>query len=77
MPIVATATGRLLWEVRFDDRSTAPAPGTELKEGATVANIEASYAIVPLPAMKSGKVVDTCVAQGKMVKKGDIVGWIE
>ena len=76
-PIVATATGRLLWEVRFDDVSTAPAPGTEVKEGAALANIEASYAIVPLTALKSGKIIDTCAKQGQMVKKGDTLGWIE
>ena len=76
-PIVATATGRMMWEVRFDDRSTAPAPGTEVKEGSDIANIEASYAIVPLTALKGGKIIDTCVKQGGMVKKGDIVGWTE
>ena len=76
-PIVATATGRMLWEVRFDDQSTAPAPGTEVKEGVTLANIEASYAIVPLTVVKGGKIIDTCAKQGQMVKKGDIVGWVE
>jgi biotin carboxyl carrier protein len=67
----------MLWEVRFDDQSTAPAPGTEVKEGATLANIEASYAIVPLTVVKGGKLIDTCVKQGQMVKKGDVVGWVE
>ena len=76
-PIVATATGRMLWEVRFDDRSAAPAPGTETKQGDTLANIEASYAIVPLTALKTGRIVDTCARQGQMVKRGDIVGWME
>ena len=76
-PIVATATGRLLWEVNFDDQSTAPAPGTEVKEGAPVAHIEASYAVMPLPALKGGKLIDTCAKQGQMVKKGDVLGWVE
>ena len=76
-PIVATATGRMLWEVRFDDKSTAPAPGTEVKEGAPICNIEASYAIVPVVALKGGKIIDTCVKQGQMVKKGDVIGWVE
>ena len=76
-PIVATATGRLLWEVNFDDKSTAPAPGTEVKEGASLAHIEASYALMPLVALKGGKVVDTCAKQGQMVKKGDVLGWVE
>ena len=76
-PIVATATGRLMWEVNFDDQSTAPAPGTEVKEGAAVAHIEAAYAVMPLPALKGGKIIDTCAKQGKMVKKGDVIGWVE
>ena len=76
-PIVATATGRMLWEVRFDDKSTAPAPGTAVKEGAPICNIEASYAVVPVVALKGGKVIDTCVKQGQMIKKGDVIGWVE
>ena len=76
-PIVADATGRLLWEVNFDDQSTPPAPGTEVKEGAVIAHIEASYALMPLVALKGGKVVDTCAKQGQMVKKGDVLGWVE
>ena len=76
-PIVADATGRLLWEVNFDDQSTPPAPGTEVKEGSTIAHIEASYALMPLVALKGGKVVDTCAKQGQMVKKGDVLGWVE
>ena len=76
-PIVAAATGRLLWEVNFDDRSTAPAPGTEVREGATLAHIEAPYALMPQPSLKGGKIVDTCAKQGQMVKKGDVIGWVE
>jgi biotin carboxyl carrier protein len=48
-----------------------------VKEGATIANIEASYAIVPLAALKAGKLIDTVAKQGQMVKKGDTLGWIE
>ena len=48
-----------------------------MKEGATLANIEASYAIVPLTVVKGGRLIDTCVKQGQMVKKGDVVGWVE
>ena len=76
-PIVAAATGRLLWEVNFDDRNTAPAPGTEVKEGAALAHIEAPYALMPQTALKGGRLLDTCARQGQMVKKGDVIGWIE
>ena len=32
---------------------------------------------LPLIALKGGKVVDTCAKQGQMVKKGDVLGWVE
>jgi biotin carboxyl carrier protein len=63
--------------VNFDDTSTSPAPGTDVKEGVTLAHIEASYALMPLVALKGGKIIDTCAKQGQMVKKGDVIGWVE
>lgn len=76
-PIVAPATGQLLWEMNFSDQSTAPAPGTVFKEGDAVATIQASYCLMPLTILKSGRLVDTCAKQGQMVKKGDVLGWLE
>ena len=48
-----------------------------MKEGDTLAHIEASYALMPLVALKAGKIIDTCAKQGQMVKKGDTLGWVE
>ena len=77
IPIVATATGRLLWEMDFKDTSVPPTPGTKYNEGAVICFIEASYGIMTVAATKTGSIVGTCVKQGQMVKKGDILGWIE
>ena len=77
VPVVATATGRVLWEVCFDDVSVPPAPGRRVKEGEQVALIEAPYGMVPVVSMKDGRWVDSCVQQGAMVRKGDVLGWIE
>lgn len=76
-PIVATATGQILWEIDFDDKSAAPAPGREYKQGDTFCTIQASYAMMPVMLTVGGRLADTCVAQGAMVKKGDVIGWIE
>ncbi|MBQ6098058.1 MAG: oxaloacetate decarboxylase, partial [Bacteroidales bacterium] len=76
-PVVATATGQVLWEVDFDDRSIAPAPGREYKAGDMFCHIQASYAIMPVTLTVGGRLADTCVPQGAMVKKGDTIGWIE
>lgn len=77
IPIVATATGRLLWELRFDDLSTPPAPGMQIRVHDVLAHIEASYAIEEVSATVGGRLIDTVIAQGKMVTKGDVLGWIE
>ena len=76
-PIVATATGQMLWEVNFADQSVPPAPGTQFKKGDTIGTIQASYALMPVQAIADGKLVDTCVKQGAMVKRGDTIGWVE
>ncbi len=76
-PVVATATGQLLWEIAFDDESVPPAPGREYKAGDTFCIIQASYAMVPVTLTVGGRLVDTFMHQGTMVKKGSVIGWIE
>ncbi|MBR3724197.1 MAG: oxaloacetate decarboxylase [Bacteroidales bacterium] len=76
MPVVASEDGQLLWELDFN-RSVPPAPGREYKEGDVFCIIQANYALVNVHLNKGGRLVDTCVKQGQMVKKGDILGWIE
>lgn len=76
-PIVATASGQVIWEIDFNDHSEAPAPGTSYIEGNSICHIMASYALMPVLALTTGKLIDTCVKQGQMVQKGDVLGWIE
>ncbi|MBQ9587515.1 MAG: oxaloacetate decarboxylase [Bacteroidales bacterium] len=77
IPVVATATGQLLWQVDFQDRSVAPTPGHTYKAGDTFCIIQASYAMMPVALEVGGRLVDTCMPQGAMVKKGDVIGWLE
>ncbi len=76
-PIVATATGQVLWELDFNDKSVPPAPGRQYKPGEQFCIIQSSYALMPCNVLEGGKLIDTCVAQGTMVKKGDVIGWME
>ena len=76
-PIVAAATGQLLWQIDFDDRSIPPAPGRQYKRGDTFCVIQSSYALMPTLVEKDGSLIDTCVRQGQMVKKGDVIGWMK
>lgn len=76
-PVIATATGQVLWEVDFDDKSMPPAPGRTYKAGDLFCTIQAPYAMMQVPVVEEGKLIDTCVPQGAMVKKGDVLGWME
>ena len=76
-PIVATASGQILWEIDFADKSVPPAPGKVYNQGDQFCIIQANYALMPVTMVEGGKLVDTCVAQGAMVSKGDVIGWIE
>ena len=75
-PVIATANGQVLWELDFNS-SVPPAPGREYAEGDVFCIIEASYALMNVEVTKAGRLIDTCVKQGQMVKKGDILGWME
>jgi len=77
VPVVASATGQLLWQIDFADRSTPPAPGHAYKAGDTFCVIQAPYALMPVELEQAGTLVDTCVKQGQMVRKGDILGWVK
>ena len=76
-PVIATASGRLLWEVDFDDKSIAPSPGKKYKENDVMAFIQTYFGNEEVKALNEGKLVDTCVPQGNMIKKGDVIAWIE
>ena len=77
LPIIASATGQLLWQIDFDDHSIPPAPGREYHAGDTFCMIQAPYAIMPVTLEQNGTLVDTCVRQGSQVRKGDIIGWMQ
>ena len=76
-PVLAPATGRLLWEADIAEGSTPPAPGRGYKAGATMGVVQAYYGNEDISAPKEGTLIDTCVPQGRQVKKGDIVAWME
>lgn len=77
IPIVATASGRLFYEIDYNDQSIAPAPGHTYAMGEQFCLIETSYAMEPVVTEQAGYLIDTCFPQGAIVKKGDTIGWIE
>ena len=76
-PINATAQGIVMWELDFEGISLKPENGKIYKEGELLAAIQTpANGIEFIYANYEGKVVDA-VNQGKLVKKGDIICFLE
>ncbi len=76
-PVVATASGRLLWEFDYLDKSVKPAEGKRYKEGDFLCAIQTNgRGLEAMPALFAGKIVEP-KEQGTLVQKGDIVAYIE
>lgn len=75
--IVAPVSGRVLWEVDFNDKSIAPYSGKSYKEGDTICHIQAPYGMEPVITPWQGKIVEAVAEQGKLIEKGDTIAFIE
>ncbi len=76
-PVVAPVSGRVMWEVDFDDKSISPAPGTVYKEGDLLCAINSEHGMEPVYALWPGKIVEATAEQGKRVSKGETIAFIE
>ena len=76
-PVIAPVSGIVMWEVDFDDKSIAPAPGTVYKEGDLLCAINSEHGMEPVYALWPGKIVEATANQGKRVAKGETIAFIE
>ncbi len=76
-PVVAPVSGRVMWEVDFDDKSISPAPGTVYKEGDLLCAINSEHGMEPVYALWPGKIVEATAEQGQRVSKGETIAFIE
>ena len=77
-PIAAPEKGQILWEVAMDGNSIPPAIGKHYN-----ADEEFCTIITPWGEMQSvstglgGRVIEICAQQGQMVRRGDIIAYIQ
>ena len=76
-PVIAPVSGIVMWEVDFDDKSIAPAPGKVYKEGDILCAINSEHGMEVVYALWPGKIVEATAEQGKRVAKGDTIAFIE
>ncbi|MCR5036345.1 MAG: oxaloacetate decarboxylase [Bacteroidales bacterium] len=75
--VTAPASGQVIWELDAYEKSMAPATGTKYNEGDAFCYIQTPYAPQEVKTNWSGKLVEVIAEQGKNVKKGDILAFIE
>ena len=75
--VTAPTSGQVIWELDAYDKSMAPATGTKYKEGDIFCFIQTPYGPEEVKTNWSGKLVEAVAEQGKNVKKGDILAFIE
>jgi len=75
--VTSPVSGRIIWELDAYEKSIPPATGTKYNEGDTFCYVQTPYAPEEVKTNWSGKLVEVIAEQGKVVKKGDILAFIE
>lgn len=76
-PVIATTTGKVIWEITINETSMNPPTGTHFKEGDIVCYVMSDYGTNDeVKALYSGKLISIIKRQGDRVKKGDVIAFI-
>ena len=75
--IEAPVSGQVIWELAVNESSMAKPIGTELPEKGILCFIQTYYGQEEVRVPVAGKIVETLVAQGQKVQKGDIIAFIK
>ena len=76
-PLEATLSGKVMWELDFNEDSKAPALGILYKEGDVVCYLQTPHGIEPIRAYTTCRVVSVEKEQGTTAVKGDALCWVE
>ncbi len=76
-PVDATQTGRVLWELDYNEDSHAHAFGTLVAKGEVVCYLQTQHGIEPVTATDHCRIVAIDKEQGTMATKGDAICWVE
>ncbi|HEY5508794.1 MAG TPA: oxaloacetate decarboxylase [Paludibacter sp.] len=76
-PIISNATGRVLWEIDFNERSSEPVHGKLVKEFDTICTLQTNYGLEHISSFCTGRIVGVEKQQGEMVRKGEVLAYIQ
>jgi pyruvate carboxylase subunit B len=76
-PVVSNATGRVIWELDFNEKSVEPVHGKEIKEFDTICTIQTNYGLEHIGSFCDGRIVAVEKNQGDIVRKGEVLAYVE
>ncbi len=76
-PVEATAAGKVLWELDYNEDGHAPVFGTLFAKGAVVCYLQTQHGIEPIVAADNCRLVAVDKEQGAVATKGDAICWVE
>jgi len=76
-PLVTAVTGRVLWEVDFNEYSTEPVHGKLVKENEPLCTIQTNFGLQQITSFCNGRIVGVEKKQGDYVRKGEVLAFIE
>ena len=76
-PITATASGKIMWELDFLERSIEPAYGKLLNENEMLYAIQTRYGVEAVKGIGNARIISVSKRQGDIVNKGDTICYIE
>ncbi len=76
-PVEATAAGKVLWELDYNEDSHAPAFGTLFVKDTVICYLQTQHGIEPIVAADNCRLVAIDKEQGAVATKGDAICWVE
>lgn len=76
-PLESPCTGRVIWELDFADHSVEPIHGKKIDENSIVCTIQTTYGMEHVMSFKNGRIVGVEKKQGDVVRKGDVLAYIQ
>ena len=76
-PVVAPVSGRIIWELDYNERSMEPVHGKLFKESEILCTLQTRYGLEHISSFCTGRVVAVEKRQGEVVQKGEVIAYLE
>jgi pyruvate carboxylase subunit B len=76
-PIISPATGKIIWELDYNEGSKEPAHGKLFRESEPLCTLQTRYGLEQINSFCTGRIIGIEKKQGETVRKGEIIAFIE